>query len=51
VSVLAERTAERLRHCVGINTDAAAVTNPALLRACLVDGFAEMLALASEAGS
>jgi diacylglycerol O-acyltransferase / wax synthase len=31
--------------CIGINTDAAAITDPALLRACLVDGIDEILAL------
>jgi hypothetical protein len=31
--------------CVGINLDAAAITSPELFVRCLVDGFAEVLAL------
>jgi diacylglycerol O-acyltransferase len=31
--------------CIGINTDAAAVTDAALLRACITDGFDEVLRL------
>jgi len=35
--------------CIGANLDAAAITEPAVFGRCLMDGFAEVLALHSEA--
>jgi diacylglycerol O-acyltransferase len=31
--------------CIGINTDAAAITDPALFRTCIIQGINEILAL------
>ena len=31
--------------CIGINTDAAAITDPALFRTCITQGISEILAL------
>jgi WS/DGAT/MGAT family acyltransferase len=36
--------------CLGINYDAAAVTDPDLFADCVIDGFADVLALAGNAG-
>ncbi|WP_234974201.1 wax ester/triacylglycerol synthase domain-containing protein [Williamsia sterculiae] len=37
--------------CIGINQDAASITEPELFADCLVDGFNEVLALAADDGS
>jgi diacylglycerol O-acyltransferase len=34
--------------CLGINHDAAAITDPEVFAQCIVDGFEEVLSLASD---